>query len=64
MVGIDAESGFIEFGEALRNNPHNILTEINFSRNRIGDRGIAGLAQGFVALTHTLTRLVLRECSA
>lgn len=62
LVGIDAESGFVEFGEALRMNPLNILTDINFSRNKIGDRGIAGLANGFVALTHTLSRLILREC--
>ncbi len=61
LVGLDADQGFAEIGEALRLNVHNVLVDLNLSRNRIGDKGMLGLSAGLAHLTHSVNRLVLRD---
>lgn len=38
--------GFVDFGEALKANPENVLSEIDFSYNSIKDKGMIGLSIG------------------
>jgi hypothetical protein len=44
-----------QLGEALRQNHRNSVTEIDFSKNHIRDKGAIGIARGFETMKHGLT---------
>ncbi|KAL6070421.1 hypothetical protein QOT17_006951 [Balamuthia mandrillaris] len=53
--------GFVLIGESIKTNTMNKLLELDFSANKMGDKGVAGLAAGLTSLQHGLTKLYLAD---
>lgn len=62
FVGTEAEEGFGQFGEALEKNGESKVEYINFSGNRLGDKGIITLSNSFKKLTRGLKSLKISNC--
>lgn len=58
---VGATDGYLELGNALRENKQNALTSLNLSRNPMRDKGAIGLSPGLASLQH-LTALNLSAC--
>ncbi len=72
LVGLEAEDGFYELGQAMRLNRHSTLTELDLSNNNIKEKGVigkrevvfmdVGLAEGLMSVRY-LIKLRLASCN-
>lgn len=60
LSGLDAQpDAFVAVGTALKKNTNNGLQEVDFSHNRMGEKGALGFAQGLMGLQRGLVLLNL-----